>query len=154
MKIMYFFATGFGIGKISIMMPVVGTIASLLAIPMWWGLVYFFSYQTYFIFLILGIIFGIYLCGKVTKFIGIHDHQSIVWDEFVGMWITLIVVPLYSWMWIVVAFLLFRVFDVIKPWPISWCDRVIKGGFGIIIDDILAGFISIHIILFFMQIFP
>ncbi|CAD83308.1 phosphatidylglycerophosphatase A [Candidatus Blochmanniella floridana] len=150
-KLWYFLATGFGIGKKFSFIPV-GTVASLVAIPIWWGLVYFLSYQIYFIFLIFSIVIGIYLCEKINSYIGMHDHQSIVWDEFVGMWVTLTVIPECSWFWIVVAFLLFRILDIVKPWPISWCDKSIAGGFGIIMDDILAGVVSIYVILFVMSI--
>ncbi|WP_181950841.1 phosphatidylglycerophosphatase A [Blochmannia endosymbiont of Camponotus nipponensis] len=144
-NICYFFATGFGLGTIS-WLPV-GTVASLLAIPIWWVLMYLFSYDFYCLFLMIGIGVGIYFCDKTNKIIGIHDHKSIVWDEFVGMWITLIIVPIHSWLLIIVAFFLFRILDIIKPWPISWCDRRIRNGFGIIIDDILASIVSIYIIL-------
>ncbi|URJ28486.1 phosphatidylglycerophosphatase A [Blochmannia endosymbiont of Camponotus sp. C-046] len=153
-KIWCLFATGFGLGTISCL-PV-GTVASLLAIPIWWILMYLFPFQFYFLFLIIGIGLGIYFCDHTTKIIGIHDPQSIVWDEFIGMWITLSVVPVpihNNWLWTIIAFLLFRIFDIVKPWPISWCDREIKGGFGIIIDDILASILSICIILLLMHLF-
>lgn len=150
-KIWCLFATGFGIGTISCL-PV-GTVASLLAIPIWWVLKYLFPLQLYFLFLIVGIGVGIYFCDHATKIIGVHDSKSIVWDEFIGMWITLIIVPINSWLWTVIAFSLFRIFDIIKPWPISWCDCKIKGGFGIIIDDILASVISIFIILLLMHLY-
>lgn len=143
-KIWYFFAIGFGLGKIC-WMPT-GTIASVLAIPIWWGLVYFFSYQVYFIFIAISIGTGVYFCECANKFIGIHDDKSIVWDELVGMWITLIVVPIFSYFWVVVAFVLFRILDIVKPYPISWCDRNIQGGFGVMIDDMCAGIIAAYII--------
>lgn len=151
-KLWYFLATGFGLGKISNRVPV-GTVASIAAIPIWWMLIYFFSYKVYCIFIIFGIIIGIYCCGKVNNVIGVHDHKSIVWDEYLGMWITLIAVPVYHWLWIIIAFILFRMFDIIKPWPISWLDRVVKGGIGIMIDDILAGFISMCTITYIINIF-
>lgn len=152
LKLWYFLATGFGIGIQFNYIPV-GTVASLVAIPIWWILVYYFSYKVYFLFLIFGIIFGIYFCEKINNILGVHDHKSIVWDEFIGMWITLIIVPIYQWLWIVIAFVLFRMLDIIKPWPISWCDRVITGGLGVIVDDALAGIISMCIILCLMRIF-
>ncbi|GAM72991.1 phosphatidylglycerophosphatase A [Vibrio ishigakensis] len=73
-----------------------------------------------------------------------HDHGSIVWDEFAGFWITMAVVPLLGiaasdWKWLIAGFVLFRAFDMIKPWPISYLDKHIHGGLGIMIDDILAG---------------
>ena len=70
--------------------------------------------------------------------LGVHDHGGIVWDEFAGYFITMIAAP-PGWIWIVVGFVLFRLFDIFKPWPASWADRSIKGGFGIMLDDIFAG---------------
>lgn len=152
-KLWYFLAIGFGLGTISFHLIPVGTIASFMAIPVWWLLIYFFSYKVYFLFLYVAIIIGIYSCGKINKIMGVHDHKSIVWDEFIGMWITLIVVPIHDYIWVVVAFLVFRILDILKPWPISWLDRVIKGGLGIVIDDVTAGMISICILLFLMRVF-
>ncbi|WHL24877.1 MAG: phosphatidylglycerophosphatase A [Candidatus Blochmannia vicinus] len=150
-RVSYLLATGFGLGTINYI-PV-GTVASLLAIPIWWILIYLFSYQFYFLFLITGIGFGIFFCDQATKIIGIHDHKSIVWDEFIGMWTILTIIPTDNWLWIIIAFILFRILDIIKPWPISWCDHTIKGGLGIIIDDILASVISVGIILFLMKLY-
>lgn len=150
-RLWYFFAIGFGVGNIY-WMPV-GTVASLLAIPIWWILLYFFSYQIYYMFVIIGIGMGIYICDYANKIIGVHDHKSVVWDELVGMWITLTIVPMYSGFWIAVAFILFRMLDIIKPYPISWFDREINGGFGVMIDDICAGIISVSIIACLMNFF-
>lgn len=152
-RLWYFFATGFGIGTIENSYIPVGTVSSMFAIPVWWIILYFYSYKEYLIFLLFCIVLGIYCCDKTSKRIGVHDHRSIVLDEFIGMWITLIVIPTQSWLWIFLAFLLFRTLDIIKPWPISWCDRVVKGGFGIIIDDVLAGVFSICVLLLLMKIF-
>lgn len=151
LRLWYLIAIGFGIGIISNKIPV-GTVASLAAIPIWWILVYFFSYKGYLLFLILVIVIGIHCCDRINNVIGVHDHKSIVWDEFVGMWVTLTYVPYWNWLWISIAFVLFRVLDIAKPWPISWVDRVVKGGIGIIMDDILAGLISIYILLYLMKI--
>jgi len=68
----------------------------------------------------------------------VHDHGGIVWDEFVGFWITMILVPL-TWYWVLAGFIAFRVFDIFKPFPIGWLDRKIGGGLGIMIDDVIAG---------------
>ena len=70
-----------------------------------------------------------------------HDHPGIVWDEFVGYWITLWALP-PTWTWIIAGFVVFRVFDIAKPWPISLLDRKVGGGFGIMIDDIVAGILA------------
>lgn len=93
--------------------------------------------------LIGGFFLGVYLCGKTAQDLGVHDHGGIVWDEFVGQWLVLFFMPEKSWPYIILAFLLFRVFDVIKPWPIKWLDKKVHGGFGIMIDDVLAGIFAL-----------
>ena len=69
---------------------------------------------------------------------GVHDHGGIVWDEIVGMLVTLFLAPA-GWAWLLIGFGLFRLFDIWKPWPINLLDRQVKGGFGVMIDDVLAG---------------
>ena len=86
-------------------------------------------------------VFGVWLCGRVASDLGVHDHGGIVWDEFVGIWITLIFLP-NTWLWLLLGFVVFRLLDIAKPWPISVLDRKVGGGFGIMIDDILAGVIA------------
>ena len=86
-------------------------------------------------------VFGVWLCGRVATDLGVHDHGGIVWDEFVGIWITLIFLP-NTWLWLLLGFVVFRLLDIAKPWPISVLDRKVGGGFGIMIDDILAGVIA------------
>lgn len=85
---------------------------------------------------------GIYICGQTAKVINVHDDGRIVWDEFAGQSITflpLIYLQQVNWMWVIVGFILFRIFDVWKPWPIRVIDRQVHGGFGIMLDDIIAG---------------
>ncbi len=79
---------------------------------------------------------------------GVHDHGSIVWDEFIGMWITLMALPTTDWQWVAAGFVIFRILDMWKPWPIRWFDRNVHGGMGIMIDDIVAGVISAGILYF------
>ncbi|MFK7976183.1 MAG: phosphatidylglycerophosphatase A [Halioglobus sp.] len=81
---------------------------------------------------------GIWICGAASRQLGVHDHGGIVWDEFVGFWITMWAVP-EKWHWVILGFLLFRFFDVVKPWPIGWLDKRVGGGFGIMVDDMIAG---------------
>ena len=88
--------------------------------------------------LLSGFAFGVYLCQRTSDDLGVHDHPGIVWDEWIGLWITYILVP-SGWEWIVAGFVLFRFFDILKPWPIKWLDQKVHGGFGIMIDDVLAG---------------
>jgi len=75
----------------------------------------------------------------------VHDHPGIVWDEIVGYFITMFMVP-KEWMWIVSGFILFRFFDILKPWPISVADKQLKGGFGIMFDDVIAGIFALVVI--------
>ena len=89
--------------------------------------------------LIAGFLIGIYLCDFSSKALGVHDHGGIVWDEFIGFWITMIAVPAVNWQWVLAGFVLFRFFDIVKPWPVKLADKRIGGGFGIMIDDVLAG---------------
>ena len=80
---------------------------------------------------------GVWLCGKTADRLGVHDHPAIVWDEIVGYLITMILAP-SGWLWILIGFVLFRLFDIWKPWPIRWLDKQVRGGLGIMIDDVLA----------------
>lgn len=81
---------------------------------------------------------GVWICERAARDAGVHDHPAIVWDEVVGYLVTMVLVP-PQWPWVLGGFLAFRLFDVLKPWPIRWLDRRIAGGFGIMIDDVLAG---------------
>ena len=131
-------ATGFGSGLSPIAPGTMGTIA---AIPFY--LVVFAHVPTwlYAILLVLSFGFGVLWCHSSGKDFGVADHGSIVWDEMVGYWLTAIVVswhelPFYPWgLW---AFVWFRLFDIVKPWPINLVDRQTRGGFGVMFDDILA----------------
>ena len=131
-------ATGFGSG----LSPVVpGTMGSIAAIAFWLLLTQL-PLALYLAFLLLSIILGTYLCHRTARDMGVHDHGSIVWDEFVGMWITLLVVPAVEWRWVLAGLIIFRVLDMWKPWPIRWFDRNVHGGWGIMVDDIVAGVLS------------
>ena len=81
---------------------------------------------------------GVYICGKTAADIEQHDHPGIVWDEFAGYWLAMLLVP-DGPLWLLAGFVLFRLFDIWKPWPISWLDEKVAGGWGIMLDDILAG---------------
>jgi phosphatidylglycerophosphatase A len=86
-------------------------------------------------------VLGVWLCSVVAQDLGVHDHGGIVWDEWVGYGIALFALPL-QWYWPVLAFVVFRVLDIWKPWPIAWCDKNIHGGLGVMVDDVLAGMLS------------
>ena len=135
---MQFLASGFGSGCA----PVApGTFGTLAAIPIW-ILLSFLSPITYAILVVAIFVLGCYVSEKASQEMGVHDHGGIVIDEFVGYFITMFLVPL-SWVNILLGFILFRIFDVLKPWPIKVLDRQVKGGFGIMIDDVLAGFMAL-----------
>ena len=92
----------------------------------------------YLLVLVIAAALGVYLCQAATDKLGVHDHGGIVWDEFVGLWLTLFAAPA-GLHWALLGFVLFRVFDIVKPPPIGWLDRHIKGGLGIMVDDVVAG---------------
>ena len=81
---------------------------------------------------------GIWLCGESARRLGVHDHPGIVWDEITGMLITMAFAP-DGWAWLAAGFVLFRFFDILKPWPIRKLDHGMGGGLGIMLDDVLAG---------------
>ena len=81
---------------------------------------------------------GIWVCGRTAEYLGVHDHEGIVWDELVGYWLMMFLVP-SNWLWVSFGFVLFRILDIFKPWPISVVDRQVGGGLGIMLDDLLAG---------------
>lgn len=131
-------AVGLGSG-LSPIIP--GTMGSLMAIPIWF-LFHQLSPIFYWIFIAVAFAFGCFLCQKTADDTETHDSGHIVWDEFVGMWITLFFIPQITWQWIAIAFVAFRIFDMAKPWPIRWFDRQVSGGFGIMIDDVIAAIFS------------
>lgn len=134
---LHFAAVGFGSGLPN---KAPGTFGTIAAIPLYY-LLSFLSIESYIVMLIVTSLLGFWFCHVTSRDMGVHDHKAIVWDEFVGYWITMIAVP-FSWQWALVGFLLFRFFDILKPWPISWLDKKMEGGFGIMIDDIVAGIFS------------
>jgi phosphatidylglycerophosphatase A len=87
---------------------------------------------------VLGTVIGCYLCGRTAKDVGVHDHSAIVWDEIAGVFITLAWLPASS-LNVVAGFVLFRLFDIVKPWPIRWLDKQVQRGVGIMLDDVVAG---------------
>ncbi|MYM64315.1 phosphatidylglycerophosphatase A [Pseudomaricurvus sp. HS19] len=131
-------AFGFGSG-LSPKAP--GTVGTLAAVPLYLLLAQL-SLPLYAALVLLAFLLGVYLCHATAADMGVHDHPGIVWDEFVGYWITMLAAPA-GWLWVVLGFALFRLFDVWKPWPISWCDRHVYGGFGIMLDDVLAGVLAL-----------
>ena len=134
----HFLAIGLGSGLAP---KAPGTFGTIAAIPLYLLLVQL-PLTAYVAVVVLACLLGIWICHQTSKDMGVHDHKAIVWDEFAGFWITMIAAPA-GWLWILIGFVLFRFFDVIKPWPISWLDKHVHGGLGIMIDDILAGLFSL-----------
>ena len=130
----HFLALGFGSGLLP---KAPGTFGTLAAIPLYFLLAPS-SVSIYLVSVIVMSIAGIYICGQAAKDAGVHDHGAIVWDEIVGFLITMFMIPL-SWKSVIVGFILFRIFDIFKPWPISFIDKNVHGGLGIMLDDIIAG---------------
>lgn len=130
-------ASGFGSGLSPFAPGTAGSAAALLP----WLLMRELPIAALAAIILLAFAIGIWASNVVIERLQISDPGVIVWDEFVGQWIAclpLLVWPVH-WGWLFAAFLLFRAFDVIKPWPCSWADRRVKGGFGVMLDDALAG---------------
>lgn len=88
---------------------------------------------------------GIWICGVAARQLAVHDDPSIVWDEIAGFLITMTAAP-PGWLWLVTGFVLFRLFDITKPWPIRTVDRCVAGGLGIMLDDVLAGIFALIVL--------
>lgn len=135
---LHLLAVGFGSG-LSPKAP--GTMGTLAAVPCYL-LVSGLATPWFIALLVLGFVAGIRICQSATDAIGMDDHGGIVWDEFIGFGVTMIAAPA-GWQWVVAGFVLFRLFDVLKPWPICWFDRRIHGGLGIMLDDLIAALFAL-----------
>jgi len=136
-----FLAMGFGSG-LSKYAP--GTAGSVVAIPIFLAMSWA-NPIAYVGIVVLLFIVGVWCCGRSAGLLGTHDHPAIVWDEIVGMLIALFLIPV-SPLYLLLGFLLFRFFDIVKPWPIGWVDRRVDGGMGIMLDDVIAGLMSLLIL--------
>ena len=139
---LHFIATLGGLGKIPI---APGTFGSIFA----WVVFIFLSHYINMIFLTFAVgIFSVWMCEKITKDLVIKDHKSIVIDELVGTWISLLPVLFVAddryerIIYAAIALILFRFFDILKPYPISFFDKEYKNGLGIVLDDVIAGIFS------------
>ncbi len=132
-----FLALGFGSGLLPVAPGTAGTVA---AIPVYL-LLQPLATPYYVALVVLLALAGIAICGQTATRLGVHDHPGIVWDEIVGYLVTMTFAP-PGWLWVALGFVLFRLFDIVKPWPIRWCDRRVGGGLGIMLDDLLAGVLS------------
>ncbi len=127
-------ALGFGAG-LSPVAP--GTAGSLAALPLAFVLKHL-SCPWYALVLLAAVGLGIWACDRAGRALGVADHRAIVWDEFCGLWLALALVP-NRWPWLAAGFLLFRFFDIVKPWPAGEIDRRCKNGAGVMLDDLVAG---------------
>jgi phosphatidylglycerophosphatase A len=129
----YFIAFGFGSGLMKIAPGTWGTLAALplylLLLNTHWAVYLFFTF--------LAFLLGVWVCDKVTQDLRVHDYKGIVWDEVVGYLLTMFMAP-KGLLWMILGFILFRIFDIWKPQPIRYIDKHVKGGLGIMLDDVLA----------------
>ena len=144
----YFLAFGLGSGLAPVAPGTAGSaLGLLLFIPALYAPV-----PVQVIIIVIGFVLGVWVSDRVAKHMQVKDPGGIVWDEFVGMWITLLWLP--SEIWLLPAFLLFRLFDIWKPWPVRVADEKLAGGFGIMLDDVFAGFyalVAVQILNFGLQ---
>ena len=134
----HFFALGFGSGLAK---KAPGTFGSLVGLPLFWLISGQPSTMQLAMIALLFVV-GIYFCNVAGKNLGVADHGSIVWDEIVAMLLVLVFTPLSAMFWLI-AFLLFRLFDIWKPFPIRQFDAKLKNGFGVMFDDLLAAIYAI-----------
>lgn len=135
-------AFGFGAG-LSPVAP--GTFGTLVAVPIVLGVMQL-GFAAHLAFVALAALAGIALCGESARRLQVHDHPGIVWDEITGYAITMLAAPPH-WPWLAGGFLLFRLFDIWKPWPIREADHSLRGGLGIMLDDIIAGIFAAAVLL-------
>ncbi len=114
-----------------------GTFGTLVGVPIYL-LLQPLPPVVYGVLVVVSFLIGIGLCGRTSRDLGVHDHGGIVWDEIVGYLVTMLWAP-KGWLWVGIGFVLFRFFDILKPWPIRWFDRKVSGGFGVMLDDLIAG---------------
>jgi phosphatidylglycerophosphatase A len=135
----HFLALGFGTG----LAPVApGTVGTLLGFPIH-GLLASRLAPAELLAVVAGMFaIGVWACGKTGTDLGIADHSAMNWDEVVAFLLILVITP-PGWAWQAFAFFAFRFFDVVKPPPIRYFDRTIKGGFGVMFDDIVAAFYTL-----------
>lgn len=134
----HFFALGFGSGLVP---KAPGTFGTLMGLPLFW-LISPYSLSAQLLIIAALFFIGIYFCHKTSQDLGVADHGGMVWDEIVAIMLVLSFTPA-NWLWWLVAFLLFRLFDIWKPYPIRQFDAKLKNGFGVMFDDLLAAVYAI-----------
>jgi phosphatidylglycerophosphatase A len=145
----HFFALGFGTGLIP---KAPGTFGTLAGFVVYWLLTRLPA-QAFWPALLLLFLLGIWICGVTGRALGVADHSGMVWDEIVAFALVLAFAPA-TLAWWVAAFTLFRLFDIWKPFPIRYFDRTVKGGFGVMFDDLLAAVYAIAVLLIAQKLLP
>ncbi|MBL1432183.1 MAG: phosphatidylglycerophosphatase A [Gammaproteobacteria bacterium] len=144
-------ALGFGTGLVA---KAPGTFGTLIGVGLYWLLSTLdLSLPFYIVVTVVCFLAGIWICQYTADALGVHDHPAIVWDEVVGYLITMTFAP-NDWLWALMGFALFRLFDIWKPWPIRVIDRSVHGGFGIMFDDVLAGIYAAVVLALIAYILP
>lgn len=161
-KLIYWLGIGLGSGLPKRAAGTWGTVGGLVAaIPMLW-----LGFWGFLAVTVVGALVGSYICGKTSDLMGVHDDPHIVWDEWIGMWVSLLPIlwlhfyddallqghQLSLLLLYFAAFVAFRFFDILKPFPIKWVDKNVSGGFGILIDDILAGLMAGVVLIVFVSV--
>jgi len=121
-----------------------GTAGTVMSIPLFL-LIQDLPLMAYALITLVITLLGIWICSYSSKKLGVHDHPAIVIDEVAGFLITMFAAP-SGWQWILAGFVLFRFFDALKPWPISWLDKNVNGGLGIMIYYVVAGLVSMSLL--------
>jgi len=144
-------ACGFGSGLSPVAPGTVGSVAALLP----WIALRQLPLPYYLVAVVLAFVLGIWACNWAVGSLRIADPGAVVWDEFVGQWIALaplLWTPSGDWLWIFIAFILFRIFDIAKPWPVSWADRKVGSGIGVMLDDVIAGIYAAIMLEFLLRV--
>ncbi len=136
-----FLALGLGSGLSTFAPGTAGTLAALplavvlrqLPTPFFW------------LALLAALLLGVWVCDRVGRRLGVTDHGALVWDEFVGYWLAVALVPLH-WGWLLAGFFVFRGFDILKPWPVRALERRLPGGWGVMLDDVAAGALTLAVL--------
>ena len=135
----HFLAFGFGVGLVPL---APGTLGTVLGFPLYHLLAAFMSDEALLACIALSFVAGIWICGLTGRHLGVHDHGGMVWDEIAAFMLVLFFVPVEP-LWQAFAFLLFRLFDILKPPPIRQLDHGIQNGFGVMLDDLVAAFYAL-----------
>ncbi|MFB6260452.1 MAG: phosphatidylglycerophosphatase A [Thiohalorhabdaceae bacterium] len=135
-------AEGLGLGRIPF---APGTFGTLLGLPLYYALAAFLPWPAYLAVIVATLPLSAWVCGVGAIARGEHDPSSVVWDEVVGMLVALTAAPA-GWAPVVVAFIAFRGFDILKPFPVGWLDARIEGGWGVLLDDVVAGVYALAVV--------